>query len=232
MGKVSPVEKLPAAPGFRRMTAALIRREAVLEWRMKYVLGGVALYLLAVVLLIYLTADRPEGTTWSLLYWIAVLFTAANAVAKSFLSEGEGRQLYVYTLAPPEAVMAAKLLYNTALMIALAGLGLAAYAAVAGFPVQRPGTFILAVLAGAAAFAAVFSMVSAVASRAAGTGTLMAILGFPLLVPVLRAAVDASSLALLPGRPFEGAFPVLVIAAAALFTAVLSMVLFPYLWRD
>jgi heme exporter protein B len=221
---------------FFQQVLALTLKEARLEWRLKYALGGIALYLLAIVLLIFLTFEQLEDRVWVLLFWMAVLFTAANAVAKSFLLEGEGRRLYYYTVASAEAVMMSKIIYNFCLMMILALLGLGLFAAMMGFPPDRPGLFLGTVVLGSGAFALVFTMVSAIASGASNSGTLVAILGFPVLVPVIRLLTALSMLSLLPKNvatsglgPGQG---LLLLAGIDVLVLAFAMVLFPYLWRD
>ena len=46
-----------------------------------------------------------------------MLFTAVNAVAKSFMQESAGRQLYYYTLANPRDIMLSKIIYNIFIML-------------------------------------------------------------------------------------------------------------------
>jgi heme exporter protein B len=226
----------PKPVPFWTQVAVLIGREVRLEWRMKYALGGVLLYLLAIVFLIFLSFEELEPRPWVLLFWIALLFTAANAVAKSFVLGGPGRWLYDYTLAGPQAIVLAKTVYNTALLVLLALLGLAIYAAMTGFPPRDLPLFAGTLILGASAFAAVFTLVSAIAARAANTGTLMAILGFPILVPVLRLLTALSLLSLeLPSERFallSGGQGLLLLAGINGFVVALALVLFPYLWRD
>jgi hypothetical protein len=53
--------------------------------------------------------SRPGASfqvpVWNSLYWIIILFSAVNAVAKSFVQEHQGRQLYYYMIASPEAII-------------------------------------------------------------------------------------------------------------------------------
>lgn len=232
----SPSPPVPRPVPFWTQVAVLIGREVRLEWRMKYALGGVLLYLLAIVFLIFLSFEELEPRSWVLLFWIALLFTAANAVAKSFVLGGSGRWLYDYTLAGPQAIILAKTLYNTGLLIVLAVLGLAIYAAMTGFPPQDLPLFAGTLILGASAFAAVFTLVSAIAARAANTGTLMAILGFPILVPVLRVLTALSLLSLaMPSERFSelgGGQGLLLLAGINGVVVALALVLFPYIWRD
>lgn len=225
----------PCSPSLWRQVSVLLRKELQLEWRMKYALSGMGLYLLSVILLIYLTFETLEGRTWVLLFWMALLFAAANAVARSFLQEGEGRRMYYYLLASPQAIMLSKALYNSLLMLGLGLAGLAVYAAMTGFPPRQGWVFIGALALGAVAFALVFSMVSAIASGASQSGTLVAILGFPVLVPVLRLLSQLSLLSLEPsglGLGREVLRGLLLLAGMDVLILALALVLFPYLWHD
>ena len=215
-----------------KATLALIRREFLLEWRQKYALGGIALYLGTVVFLVAANWTKPDPQTWILLYWIAVLFTAANAAARSFMGEGPAQTLYLYSLASAESVILAKSLYNIVLLLGLSLFGLAFYGVLLGFPIERSGTFLLAVLTGSTAFALVFSMVSAIGSKTKGTGAMMAILGFPILLPVVNIMSSLGRESLIPGGAFEGAEKVISLLAVDILILVLALVLFPYLWRD
>ncbi len=221
---------------FTRQVLALTAKEIRLEWRLKYAIGGIALYLLAVIFLIYLTFEQLDDRVWVLLFWLAVLFTAANAVAKSFVLEGEGRKLYYYTLASPEAVMLSKIIYNFCLMMVLGFAGLGLFAAMTGFPPERPGLFLATLALGGGAFSLVFTMVSAIAAEASNSGTLVAILGFPVLVPVIRLLSAMSMLSLLPpevtGPGLQPGQGLLLLAGIDIMVLALAMVLFPYLWRD
>nr|HPR30326.1 cytochrome C biogenesis protein [Chitinophagales bacterium] len=170
--------------------------------------------------------------TWMVLYWIAILFTSVNAVAKSFLQESEGRQYYFYTLASPQHIILAKMAYNAVVMVVMSGLALLFYIATQGYPVEDDASFLLAMLLGALAFASTFSMISAVASRAANNGTLTAILSFPILLPVMRILIRVSLLALTGQNLAMNAQDLLYLAALNIFIVVLALILFPYLWRD
>lgn len=221
---------------FSNQVIALIAKEIRLEWRLKYALGGMVLYLLAVVFLIYVSFERLDDRIWVLLFWMAILFTAANAVAKSFVLEGEGRKLYYYTLVSAEAIILSKIIYNFCLMVLLGFAGLALYAAMMGFPPERGALFMATLALGGGAFALVFTMVSAIAAAAANSGTLVAILGFPILVPVIRILSALSMLSLQPaeiaGPGIQPAQGLLLLAGMDILILALAMVLFPYLWRD
>lgn len=226
----------PKRVGLGAQVWALTLKEFRLEWRLKYALGGIALYLFAVIFLVSMTFERMDDRTWVLLFWIVVLFTAANAVARSFVAESAQRKLYYYSLASAGAIMLSKIIYNFILMMLLGFAGLALFAGMMGFPAQQSGLFLATLALGGAGFSLVFTMVSAIASGAAQQGTLMAILGFPILVPVIRLLSAVSMISLQAQGATLGDLnatqALLFLAGLDLMILALAMLLFPYLWRE
>lgn len=208
----------------------------VLEWRQKYAINGILLYVISAVFITYLSMGVGQGNlsvpVWNALYWIIILFSAVNAVAKSFVQEHQARQLYYYMIASPEAIILSKTIYNTLLTLILAVLGYLVFGVVFGNPVADKPMFILNLLLGAMGFSASLTMVSAIASKAGNNGTLMAILSFPVLIPILLMAIQVSKNAI-DGldREINVEKIVTLLAINAIVTAC-SYILFPYLWRS
>ncbi|MDQ7949334.1 MAG: heme exporter protein CcmB [Pedobacter sp.] len=212
----------------------LIRKEAVLEWRSKYALNGVLLYVVSTVFVCYLSfVSIPNKLTWNALFWIIILFASINAVAKSFLQESKGRHLYTYLLASPIALILAKTIYNSLLMMGLTLIALFFYALV--FPFQ-PETdipmYMVATVLGSLSFATIFTMISAIASKAGNGGMLMAILSFPIIIPVIIVLIKLSKNAIdgLDRSVSMDDIGLLVLINAMVMGV--SLILFPYLWRD
>ncbi|MBK9479805.1 MAG: heme exporter protein CcmB [Bacteroidetes bacterium] len=211
----------------------LIAKELKQELRQKYALGGILLYVVSTVFVCYLSfrniIDKP---TWNALFWIILLFGSINAVAKSFIQESKGRQLYFYTLVSPQAVIISKILYNSLLMLLLSLVCFLVYSLFIKNLVDDIPYFILTLVMGSIGFASVLSMVSAIASKTNSNFSLMAILSFPMLIPLLlslikvsKNAVDGLDRSL--STPYFG-----VLLLINLMVILLSFVLFPYLWRD
>jgi heme exporter protein B len=101
-----------------------------------------------------------------------------------------------------------------------------------GNPIQNLGLFIYTLLAGAVAFAAVFTLISGIASKTSNSSMLMAILGFPIVIPVLLLLIRLSGQAIEStvidsvSKDFIALLSIIVIAITT------SMLLFPYLWRS
>jgi heme exporter protein B len=214
----------------------LIQKEIRLEWRQKYALNGILLYVVSAVFITYLSFGANQGSlsipTWNALYWIIILFSSVNAVAKSFVQEHQGRQLYYYMIASPEAIILSKIIYNTLLTLVLALLGYLIFSVILGNPVQDQMLFIVNLMMGAVGFSACLTMVSGIASKASNNATLMAILSFPLIIPILLMAINISKHAIDGLDRGLSMDKLLTLLAINLLIGTTSYILFPYLWRS
>ena len=211
----------------------MVLKEVVLEWRQLSAFSGILLYLISTVFVCYLSFERViTVNTWNSLFWIILLFASLNAVLKSFIQERQGRLLYLYTISSAEAVISAKMIYNAVLMGLLSIIGLAIFIAFMGNPIANMGLFLLNMLLGVAGFSSVMSMVSALASKATNNFTLMGVLSFPLVLPLLLVLMRVSSAAISGSSISDQAGNILVLLLITGITFVLSNVLFPYIWRE
>ena len=211
-------------------------KEFLLEWRQKYAINGMLLYLASTILVCYMSFNlKPNQLnvlTWNALFWIILLFTAVNAVAKSFLQERYGRMFYYYSLVSPQSVILSKTIYNLVLMLILALLGYAVYATVLGNPVQDKLYFLISIVLGAIGFSIIFTMISAIASKAQNSNMLMAVLGFPIIIPVMVMVLKISKSAIDGLDRSLSTDEVFVLLAINIMIATVAYILFPYLWRS
>lgn len=223
-------------PVLLREISTLLAKDFRLEWRQRAALGGLLLYVGSTVFVCFLSFSLRGGTppppAWNALLWVILLFAALNAVAKGFMQESTGQRLYYYTLVRPQAVILAKMLYNTLLLMAVALLGLFLYTIFLGNPIQDPALFVANLLLGAVGFATTLTLVSGIAAKAGGNGaTLMAILSFPLMVPMLLLLIKISKNALDGLDRGVSQQSLLTLLALNMIVGATSYVLFPFLWR-
>lgn len=211
----------------------LFRRELMLEQRQKYAFQGILLYVVSTIFICKFSFREVQSVhSWNALFWIILLFAAVNGIAKSFVQENRGRLLYLYTLCDPRALIMAKMLYNALLMFVLSMAGLLIYILLVGNPVQDYAQFLLITFLGSMGLATTFTMISAIASKAGNNFTLMAILGFPVMLPLLITVIRASKNAI-DGLDWSVSWKFhLAVAALNVLVVALSYLLFPYLWRD
>jgi len=178
-----------------------------------------------------LKAATLGTVTWNTLFWIIMLFVGVNAVAKSFIQEREGRLLYYYGLASPESIIIAKIIYNVLIMSLLGIVALALYSLVLGNPVTDNILFIVNLLLASIGFSSILTLISAIASKTQNGTTLMAVLSFPIILPLLLMAIRVSNNAL-DGLDWSASSGSLIILGAInVMVIALSIILFPYLWR-
>jgi heme exporter protein B len=191
------------------------------------------LYIASTVFVLYLTINEPEPAVWNGLFWVIQLFICVNAVAKSFLSESRGRMLYFYSLVSPVHFIIGKMLYNILLMGLMAVLSLWLFSVFLNNPVISKGLFAGITLLGAFSLSMVFTLMSAIAAKAQNNATMMAILGFPIVITLLLLLLKLSKVAF--GEVFRDDAVMqlcLMIGGLDIIIVVMALVLFPYLWKD
>ena len=148
------------------------------------------------------------------------------------MAENRGRLLYYYTLTNASAVIISKTIYNVLLLLVLSLINLLFYSIFIGNIVQDMPMFIIGMLLGCMGFASIMTLISSIASKAGGNSTLMAILSFPILIPLLITIIRFTKNAM-DGLDWSVNYKLLIILIALnLLTMALSYLLFPYLWRE
>ncbi|MEO5893372.1 MAG: heme exporter protein CcmB [Ferruginibacter sp.] len=213
---------------------ALLKKDLLLELRQQHSLYGILLYVASTIFVLYLSFnDRPEGEVWNGLFWTIQLFVCVNAVAKSFLQESRGRMLYFYSISGAKEFIIAKLIYNVILMLIMSLLSLGLFFLLLRNPLSNTLRFMGIVCLGGVSLSLVFTLLAAIAARAQQNAALMAILGFPLIIPQLLLLIRLSKSAF--GEIFrEGALLqlCLLIVGLDIMVIALSIILFPFLWKE
>lgn len=217
-----------------RSISTLLKKDLLLELRQQHTFYGILLYIASTVFVLYLSLPgSPEANTWNSLFWVIQLFVCVNTVAKSFLQESRGRMLYFYSITSPVEFIIAKLLFNVVLMLVMSLVSLALFFIFLDNPVTNALQFTGIVLLGGISISLVFTLMSAIAARAQQNAALIAILGFPVILPQLLLLMRLSKAAF--SEVFrEGAVLQLagLISLLDLLVVALAAILFPYLWKD
>jgi heme exporter protein B len=211
----------------------LIKKDFLLELRQRYAINAILLYVVSTVFVVQLAFGRIiDANTWITLFWIIMLFAAFNAVSKSFLQEHQTRWLYYFTLASPQSIILSKIIYNSILMVLLGFLSLLLYVLFMGMPEFNHAILYPVFILGCIGLASTLTMVSAIASNAGNNMALMAILGFPIVLPLLLLVINSFKIAL----SAEIFTLQLIKSIGSLFlidtvVVIMAALLFPYLWH-
>ncbi|MHC8948292.1 heme exporter protein CcmB [Sphingobacterium hungaricum] len=210
----------------------LVYKEIILEWRSKYALNSILLYVVSTVFVCFQAFKSVDSVIWNVLFWIILLFTAINAMSRSFLQESSNRQMYYYTIVSPQAVILSKIIYNTLIMLIISLIAFVVYSVIFKNPIGDLSFYFLAVVLGSISFANVFTMISGISAKAGNSSSIMAILSFPVIIPLLIVLIKFSKNAMAGLERSESFAEIGVLLAINIVTIAISLLLFPYLWRD
>lgn len=218
------------------MILTLLKKELTLELRRKSVIAGIGLYLFSLVFICYITFSLRQNSinaaTWSALFWLTILFSVVNSIAKSFIGEKRGLSIYYYSVASPQAIILSKILYNTLLSVLLSLAAYLLFVVFIGNPLQDNSLFITTLILSSIGFSSSLSLISGIASKANNSNILMAVLSFPVLISILLMAIRITKNAL-DGIDRAASYDELLnLLAINCIATALAYLLFPYIWRS
>jgi heme exporter protein B len=175
---------------------------------------------------------QPENEVWNGLFWIVQLFVCVNAVAKAFLQENRGRMLYFYSIAGARDFVISKLIFNLLLMLVMSILSLCIFIILLGDPFTYLWKFVGICCLGGISLSLVFTFLAAIAAKAQQQAALMAIMGFPIIIPQLMLLMKISEVAF-SAVVQEGLWQmILLLVGLDIMVIALAVILFPFLWKD
>ena len=211
---------------------SLVKKDVLLETRQQYTFYGILLYVASTIFVVYLSVGEPDEKVWNSLFWIIQLFVCVNAVAKSFLAENKGRMLYFYSIAGAVDFMLSKLIFNVLLMCLMSILSLAIFALLLGNPLQNLFTFVGIVFLGGISLSLVFTFLAAIAAKAQQQAALIAIMGFPIIIPQLLLLMKISSIGFAQVVQNGLTQMIFLLMGLDILVVMLAIILFPFLWKD
>ncbi|MGZ5245538.1 MAG: heme exporter protein CcmB [Flavitalea sp.] len=211
---------------------ALLKKDLLLEIRQQYTFYGIVLYVASTIFVLYMAMQQPEEKVWNGLFWMIQLFICVNAVAKSFLSESRGRMLYFYSISGARNFILAKLLFNAALMMVMSLTSLLLFVLMMGNPLTYPLEFAGIVCLGGVSLSLVFTFLAAIAARAQQNAALMAILGFPLIIPQIMLLMRISNGVFADVIQAGTTNIIFLLLGLDILVVALAVILFPFLWKD
>ncbi|HEU5249204.1 MAG TPA: heme exporter protein CcmB [Thermoanaerobaculia bacterium] len=190
-----------AAPrlGFGARALAVCGKDAAQELRRRVAMASIFFFAATAIALVSFAVgpfgippDARAGVDAALL-WVLLFFSAATGLPRAFVREEEtGTGLALRKLAPGIVVLAGKSLFNFALFLAIAALSVPAFAILLEWNVGSPLALVLVILLGGWGLAVVSTFLSALVARAGQRNVLFVIVSFPLLVPLLLPAIEAT----------------------------------------
>jgi heme exporter protein B len=179
--------------GFVRDTAALARKDLLLELRAKETLPAMLLFVLSALTVFHFALPRGTGHVAALgLLWIALVFTALLGLTRAFVPEREQGLMDALVLAPSDrsAIWLAKSLAVLAFLVLAEVVALPAFAV---FFSGLDGQTVAAVALANLGICAVGTLTGAMAVATRARELILPLLFLPLAIPVVVGGVGASA---------------------------------------
>lgn len=215
---------------------AILRKDLAIEWRSRQLLSAMLVFSVLVILIFNFALEldaRVRTEVSAGVLWATFAFAGTLGLNRSMSIEKEHSSLDGLLLAPVDrsAIYFGKTMANMVFMLVVEIFTLPIYAVLYNVNLFNPGLLIVIVL-GSWAYSAIGTLLAAMAVQARSRELLLPVLLFPVLIPVLIAAVRASS-AFLNGLEMAYIWPSLnIIIAYGLIMPALGYMFFDLIVED
>jgi len=187
----------PAGRSYLRAVAAIIWKDLAAELRSRELLGAMLVFALLVILIFNFALEldvRTRATVTSGVLWATFAFAGTLGLNRSMSIEKDRGCLDGLLLAPVDrsAIFFGKMLGNLIFMLLVEAMVLPIYSVLYNTSLLVPG-LILVILLGSFGYVAVGTLLASMAVQARTRDVLLPILLFPVVLPVLVAAVKATN---------------------------------------
>lgn len=221
-----------------RGTWAVLRKDLQLELRSRYVLNALLVFVLSALLVVTLAAgaDRVDAHAQAGLLWIVILFSAGLGLGRAFVAEEERNTALLLRLnTTGSMVYAGKLAFSFLVVLAVNIVSTLAFLALLGVEPAHPGLLAVTLTIGTLGLSGATTLLAAIIARTARSGPLLPMLLFPLLMPLLLSAVNATHLSLAHAARDAWTAAADALAAMTGFAGVVitaSVLLFDFVWQE
>lgn len=212
----------------------VFKKEMLSEFRTRYAFNAVIMFSLVTLTVVSfsLGMNRPGPEVMAALFWVVLFFAAASGLAQVFIKEEEARTAgYLRLYAPATAVLVGKIIFNLFLLGCMAVLLVPLFVILLDTVPQNFILFLSGLFLGLIGLSGSTTIIAAIVSRASVKGALFAVLSFPVLLPLLVAAIEITLVSLVGGN-FAAAWPPLqLLLAYDVVMITLSIMLFDFIWH-
>lgn len=198
------------ATSFFSAMRAVIWKDLAAEWRSRELISAMLVFALLVIFIFNFALELDPGTRSTVtagVLWVTFVFAGTLGLNRSLAVEKDRGCLDGLLLAPVDrtAIYFGKAIANLVFMLAVAAVVLPVYSVLYNANLFNLG-LILVIFLGAEGYVAVGTLLAAMAVQTRTRDILLPILLFPVVIPVLVAAVKASS-GFLDGIPMDEIMP-------------------------
>jgi heme exporter protein B len=225
----NPEPRSPSPSGFLRAVFSITWKDLAAEFRSRELFSAMLVFALLVILIFNFAIElqpKLRSTITPGVLWVTFAFAGTLGLNRSMAVEKDRGCLDGLLLAPVDrsAIYFGKMLSNLVFMLVVEAIVLPVYSVLYNTNLFLPG-LLLVILLGSIGYVAVGTLLASMAIQTRTRDVLLPILLFPVIIPVLLAAVRASG-GFLQAAPMEQIQPWLnlLIAYDVIFTAIAFMV--------
>ena len=212
----------------------IFKKEMLSEFRTRYAFNAIIMFSLVTLTVVSfsLGISRPGPEVMAALFWIILFFAAASGLAQVFVKEEEARTAgFLRLYAPATAVLIGKIIFNLFLLICMTVLLVPLYIILLDTVPQNFILFLMGLLLGIIGLAGSTTIIAAIVSRASIKGALFAVLSFPVLLPLLVAAIEITLVSFTGGNFAAAGSALQLLLAYDVVMLTLSIMLFDFVWQ-
>ncbi len=223
---------------YLREAMAIWLRDLRGEFRTRYAINAIVLFAVTTLIAVcfsigsYRIGEAERPLLYAVLLWIILMFSALSGLSRSFVKEQESGTMDILKIsARPQAVFMGKLLFNLTLLGALELIIVPAFVVLMQYEIQSLRFFIFMVVAAGLGLGSATTIVAAMIAQASTKSALFSALSFPLLLPIMIAAIKGFERSAIESVTPEWPEVRFMIAYMVVMIAV-SMFLFPLIWEE
>ena len=227
--KSIPIERPKPTGNFVKAVAAVVWKDLRAEFRSRELFSAMLVFSLLIILIFNFALDldiKARQSVTAGVLWATFAFAGMLGLNRSMAIEKDRGCLDGLLLAPVDrsAIYFGKVISNLAFMLIVEMIVLPLYSVLYSVNLFQPG-LLLVILLGSIGYVGVGTLLAAMSVQTRTRDILLPILLFPVVIPVLLAAVKASSGFLTGVNPSEILFPIgLLVSYDIIFIAVAFMV--------
>ncbi|MGQ9698202.1 MAG: heme exporter protein CcmB [Armatimonadota bacterium] len=215
--------------------SAVLWKDLQSEYRTRYAVNAVVMFAVTTLAVVSFSAQVVAAGPGLLapLLWLILLFSAMSGLSRALVREEETRTANALRLVgDPNTIYLGKLMFNALLLGLLDLIVVPLYVVVMDVQVGNPALFVAILIAGSFGLVSASTLVAAIVAKASVRGALFSVLSFPVLIPVLVAAVQGTEAALRGVSWAEGSAALKVLMAFTAAMVAAGLWLFEHVWYE
>jgi len=210
-----------------------LKKDALLEFRNPSAASTAVAFACVTTLAVSIVSANVSfsALVHSILLWMIIFFSAMNSLLHVFTREEDERTAFFLRLKiSAESVYISKLIFNILFFFFIEILVYILFVFFTGTSVKNPLAFTATGVGGGLSIVAASTIMSAIAAKAGGRGTLFTVIAFPLLLPALLVSISATAARIENRNQDYGNVFFLFAFSGAII--LISYLLFRYVWIE